>query len=173
MVRRSDVLDAAIGLTLRVGTVPSLAEVAATVGLTKQGVLHHFPSRAALDEAVLLHALDRLDEEMTAAAQHGRAAEAYLRLAAPSEEDRAAALVMVAMLRRGGGTRLPAVVTGKVAEWESMISREIGDPVRAKIVRLVGDGLFSESLVTGTAPPAGLVEDLVAHLVTDPPGSRP
>ena len=82
MVARADVVQAAVALTLERGSAPSTAEVARAVGLTKQGVLHHFPSRAALDEAVLRSALARVDAEMSEAARHGRAAETYLRLAA-------------------------------------------------------------------------------------------
>ena len=55
MVSRADVVQAAVALTLERGGAPSTAEVARAVGLTKQGVLHHFPSRAALDEAVRRH----------------------------------------------------------------------------------------------------------------------
>lgn len=173
MVIKEDVVDAAIGLTLQRGAVPSIAEVARAVGLTKQGVLHYFPSRAVLDDAVLLRALNRLDDEMGAAALKGGAAEAYLRLAAPSEEDRAAALVMVTMLRRGSATALPPAVSEAFERWESLIAEQVGDPVRAKVVRLVGDGLFSESLVSGVPPSTDLLDDLVAHLVTDDPRSRP
>ena len=171
MVDRQGVLKAAIALTLERGLAPSIAEVARAVGLTKQGVLHYFPSRAALDEAVLLSALGRVDTEMRAAAHHGRAAETYLRLAAPSDEDRAAALVMVTLLRRRDATVLPAVDEA-VTRWQSMIAEELGDPVRAQVVRLVGDGLFSESLVTGRPPSADLLDALVAHLITGAPASR-
>lgn len=171
MVDRQGVLQAAVALTLEHGTAPSIAEVARAVGLTKQGVLHYFPSRAALDEAVLRAALGRVDSEMSAAAQLGRAAETYLRLAAPSDEDRAAALAMVALLRRGDPTLLPEVQEA-VARWQSMMAQELGDPVRARVVRLVGDGLFSESLVTGRAPSADLLDELVAHLILGAPGSR-
>lgn len=167
MVNKDDLLEAAISLTLDRGTVPSLAEVAREVGLSKQGVLHHFPSRDALDQAVLHRALSRLDAAMTEAAKEGRAAETYLRLARPSKEDRAAALTMVAMLRGGTGTSLPSAVAEAVARWQSMIADELGDPVRAQVVRLVGDGLFGESLVTGTPPSAEMLDELVAHLVAD------
>lgn len=136
-------------------------------------MLHYSPSRAALDEAVLLRAVGRLDEEMDAAAQEGRAAEAYLRLAAPSQEDRAAALVMVTMLRRGGAAPLPPAVAHAVERWQSLIADELGDPVRAKVVRLVGDGLFSEALLTGATPSPRLLEQLIEHLVTDWRASRP
>jgi AcrR family transcriptional regulator len=171
MVDKQGVLDAATVLTLQRGAVPSLADVARAVGLTKQGVLHHFPSRAALDEAILLGALERLDTAMRAAAQRGRAAETYLRLAAPSDEDRAAALVMVPLLRRGDIT-LPRVVDEAVTRWEAMIAEEVGDPVRARVVRLVGDALFGEALVTGRPPSAEQVDELVAHLIAPAPTSR-
>lgn len=170
MASKDDVVAAAIALTLDRGTAPSLADVARTVGLSKQGVLHHFPSRAALDEAVLLAALGRVDAELQAAAQDGRAAETYLRLAAPSDEDRAAALVMLTQLRRGAPSGLPAVDEA-VVRWESMIAEEVGDAVRARVVRLVGDGLFSESLITGRPPSPELLDELVAHLVTGAPAS--
>ena len=171
MVNRQAVLQAAIALTLEQGTAASIPEVARAVGLTKQGVLHYFPSRAALDEAVLLNALDRVDTERIAAARHARAAETYLRLAAPTDQDRAAALVMVTMLRRGDAAAL-AAVEAAVMRWQSMIAEELGDPVRAQVVRLVGDGLFSESLVTGKPPSPDLLDALIAHLIHDAAASR-
>ncbi len=164
MVLKQDVLAAAVALTVVRGAAPSLAEVAREVGLTKQGVLHHFPTRAALDEAVLFGALDRIDAEMVLAAQDGRAAETYLRLAAPSDQDRAAAIVMVTLLRRGAPALL-AQVDEAVTRWQAMIADEVGDPVRARVVRLVGDGLFGESLVTGEPPSPDLLDELVDHLV--------
>lgn len=167
MANKEQVLAAATALTLERGTPPSLAEVARAVGLSKQGVMHYFPSRGALDEAVLLAALDRVDAEMTAAARHGRAAEAYLRLAAPSDQDRDAAAVLVPLLRREGPAAVP-VVEQAVSRWQAMITEEVGDPVRAQVVRLVGDGLFSESLVTGRPPSAELLDVLIAHLIGAP-----
>ena len=169
MVDRQGVLQAAVALTLQHGTAPSIAEVARAVGLTKQGVLHRFPSRAALDEAVLQSSLARVDAEMSAAGERGHAAETYLRLAAPSEEDRAAALAMVALLRRGDPALLLEVEEA-VARWQSMIAQELGDPVRARVVRLVGDGLFAESLVSGRPPSPDLLDELVTHLVLTAPG---
>lgn len=50
--------------------------------------------------------------------------------------------------------------------WEAMIADEVGDPVRAEVVRLVGDGLLAEALLTGTPPAADRVERLIVHLTT-------
>lgn len=162
-----DVLDTMQALTLRDGRAPSIAAVAAALGRTKQAVLHYFPDRASLDRALALRAVARVDAAMTAAAREGRAAEAYLRLAVPSEEDRAVAVLVLAAVR-GGGVALPADLAedlaGAVERWELLIAAELGSPIRAEVVRLVADGLFAESLV-GPPPPRERVDALVAHLL--------
>ncbi|GAA4954416.1 hypothetical protein [Actinoplanes utahensis] len=47
--------------------------------------------------------------------------------------------------------------------WQRMLTAELGDPVRARLVRLVGDGLFLAAL-TGPPPTSGEVEELLRHL---------
>jgi AcrR family transcriptional regulator len=165
-------LDAIQALTLANRKLPSILEVAEEVGLTKQGVLHYFPTRRALDAAVTLRALAKVDDAMREAAAAGSPAATYLRLASLDEEDQAAVMVLVAALRREE-IGLPPEVGQAVSRWEGLIAEELGDPVRAEVVRLVGDGLFGEALITGTAPTAERVERLVAHLRTAPVRGRP
>jgi AcrR family transcriptional regulator len=167
MMSRDQVLDAMERLTLERGRLPSILEVATAVGLTKQGVLHHFPTRAALDAAVVRRALTRVDEAMAAAAAHGSPVETYLRLSTPTSGDRVAALVLAAALLRGNFEELPPEVTDAVARWQDLIAEEVGDRVQAEVVRLVGDGLFGEALLTGAPPSADRVERLVTRLKTD------
>jgi len=169
--QRERILDAIQDLTVVNKRLPSILEVAAKVGLTKQGVLHYFPTRRALDAAVVLRALTKVDDAMTEAAASGSPAATYLRLSSPDEEDRAAVMVLAAALRREGDS-LPPEVAQAVIRWEGMIAEELGDPVRAEVVRLVGDGLFGEALVTGTPPTAERVERLVAHLRAAPVRGR-
>ena len=164
MAQKQDVLEAAVALTVERGTSPSLAEVARAVGLTKQGVLHYFPSRSALDEAVILRAVDRVDAAMDEASRSGSPVATYLRLASPSGDDWVAIAVLVAGLRRGSGVDLAAVVEPAIARWQAMIADEVGDPVRAEVARLVGDALFGEALLTGAPPAPERVDRLVAHL---------
>jgi AcrR family transcriptional regulator len=70
------ILDRAAGLFARRGYAKtSLQDVADAVGLSKAGLLHHFPSKDALHEAVLAHA-DALGQRVLAAVRglpHGRA----------------------------------------------------------------------------------------------------
>lgn len=56
IARQQQILDAAFGLYASHGyRSTSLAAVAAAVGITEAGVLHHFPSKDALLAAVLTH----------------------------------------------------------------------------------------------------------------------
>lgn len=168
MDQRTRILDAVGALTTARRRLPSILEVAAEVGLTKQGVLHYFPTRAALDAAVVARAVDRVDAAMQEAAVGGSPVTTYLRLSAPDDADRAAAAVVLAaatQLPEGGA---PPGLHEAVQRWEACIAREVGDAVHAEVVRLVGDGLFSESLVTGVPPAAERVDRLIAHLIGNP-----
>ena len=59
---------------------------------------------------------------------------------------------------------LPGDIDAAIDRWEGLIAAELGSPLRAEVIRLVGDGLFVESLF-GDPPSAQRIEDLVAHLV--------
>lgn len=163
MDQRERILEAIQDLTSSNGKLPSILEIAHEVGLTKQGVLHYFPTRAALDAAVVLRALARVDAAMGEAAASGSPTGTYLRLSSPDAGDRAALMVLAAAFR-GRASGLPPEVGQAIARWEALIAEELGDPVRAQVVRLVGDGLFGEALVTGTPPTAERIERLVTHL---------
>ena len=157
-----DVLDAMQDLIIRDGQPPSIQAIAGALGRTKQAVLHYFPDRMALETALAVRAMARVDEAMTAAAQRGDAAATYLRLSLPTTEDRAVALLVLGSLR----TRdpLPGDIDAASERWYALLSAARGSELRAEVIRLVGDGLFVESLF-GDAPSAQRVEDLVAHLV--------
>ena len=164
MVTSEDVLDAVQELTLATGRLPSILEIAKAVGLTKQGVLHHFPTRAALDAAVTRRALFRVDAAMTEAAADGSPLETYLRLSSPTGGDQVVVLVLMAALRRRDSGEIAEEIERTVSGWQAMIADELGDPIRAEVVRLVGDGLFSEALLTGVPPSPDRLTRLVAHL---------
>lgn len=164
MVTSEEVLDAVQGLTLATGRLPSILEIAKAVGLTKQGVLHHFPTRAALDAAVTRRALSRVDAAMTEAAADGSPLETYLRLSSPTGGEQVVVLVLMAALRRRESEELAEEIERTVSRWQAMIADELGDPLQAEVVRLVGDGLFSEALLTGTPPSQDRLTRLVAHL---------
>lgn len=160
MATRDDIVDAALGLALSTGARPSLQAVATTVGLTKQGILHYFPTRAALDDVLVERSVQRVDDLMTEAAREGNAVETYLRLSSPTKDERAVAVTVLAMT--GGAGSLPAIVGEAVSRWEALMSAELGDPAVAEAARLTADGLFAEALVTGVPVSAQRVDRLLA-----------
>lgn len=166
MSQRDAILDAIGALARAQGRLPSLLEVAREVGLTKQGVLHHFPSRAALDEAVVLRAVERIDAALRAAAGSGASVvTTYLRLSQPDDLDVAAAATVLGAAGRHLQGGVLEVVRDAATRWEQLFADEVGDPVRAEVVRLVGDGLFAEALATERPPDAARVDRLAAHLI--------
>ena len=164
MTTRHDILDAMQTLILRTGSPPSIQQIADAVGLTKQGVLHHFPSRAALDGALARRALARVDQEMERAAREGSPTETYLRLSAPSDADRAAAYVSLSSLATRESAPILEEARDAAQRWQTSMEQELGDPVLAEIARLAGDGLFSQALMSGSPPSAQQVDRLVARL---------
>lgn len=172
MVTSEDVLDAVQELTLATGRLPSILDVAKTVGLSKQGVLHHFETRAALDAAVTRRAITRVDAAMTDASAGGSPLETYLRLSSPRGGDQVVVLVLMAALQRRDSEELTDEVGRSVSRWQAMIAEELGDSMQAEVARLVGDGLFSEALLTGTPPSRERLARLVAHLREGSMGRR-
>jgi AcrR family transcriptional regulator len=172
MSRRDRVLDALQRLVLAGDPAPTLDAVAAAAGVSKGGLLHHFPDRRALAHGLVHRALAETDAAMATAADRGTAAATWLRLSAADGSEQAAARALLSLLRvSAGGLDLPPDVGHAVRRWQSAIEAEVGDPVYADIVRLVGDGLFTEALL-GSPPAPERVEALITHLLTETPPRR-
>lgn len=145
MDRRALILAAARELALERGVIPSLNETAAAAGVSKGGLVHHFPTRAALVHGLAMAALEEVDAAMTSSASHGRAAETWLRMSVPAGKDvavfRALAIAHRAVEVPGDG--VAAASRDAIARWEGLIREEVGDADQARVIRLVGDGLFA------------------------------
>lgn len=153
------------------GVVPSLNETASKAGVSKGGLLHHFPSRAALVQGLAVAALEEIDAIMVAASTEGRAAETWLRISVPAGEDVALfrALAIAHRAVETPGDDVAAASREAIARWESMIQDDTGDATRARIIRLVGDGLAA-NVVAGieTAPTEAELDALIDVLVRRP-----
>lgn len=143
---------------------PALEAVAAAAGVSKGGLLYHFDKQTLL-RALVTRAVQRFDERLTVAASQGTVAAAWLRLSVPATDERAVYRAMMSMLRltTTGEFDLPEEVGAAELRWQQMLADELGDPVRARLVRLVGDGLFMAAL-TGPPPTSDEVEQLLRYL---------
>ncbi|GAB2572944.1 TetR family transcriptional regulator [Paractinoplanes abujensis] len=161
---RERILDAAEELITAGQVPPPLDAVAAAAGVSKGGLLYHFDKQTLL-QALVTRAVHRFDERLTAAAAQGLMAVAWLRLSVPTPGERTMYRAIMSMMRltATGELDLPGEVGAAERRWQQMLTAELGDPVRARLVRLVGDGLFLAAL-TGPPPTSAEVEELLDHL---------
>ena len=161
---RERILDAAEDLITAGHVPPALDAVAVAAGVSKGGLLYHFDKQSLL-RALVTRAVDRFDEQLSGAAAQGVMAAAWLRLSVPEPGERTVYRAIMSMMRltATGELDLPQEVGAAGERWQQLLTAELGDPVRARLVRLVGDGLFLAAL-TGPPPTSAEVEQLL-HLL--------
>ena len=154
----------------------TLDAVAGAAGVSKGGLLYHFPHRRALVDATLqrLEELLQLDLEAMAAAPEG-AARYFLvtSLFEDSQLDRA--LVVASRLAQSGDENARASLQRLGEAWYALVLADVGDPVVATAVQQMGDGLYHNAsiglLPDGSAQRHTIQESLLA--VVDRLSPRP
>ncbi|EOM78605.1 TetR/AcrR family transcriptional regulator [Rhodococcus rhodnii] len=170
---RDRILDALERLLLDVGLAQVTIEgVADEAGVSKGGLLYHFPSKEALLGAMVRRLGERSDAQMDEAVSGGStAAQWYLQIPDSSSMDSEAALYrsMIAALRTVDGqhTEVQNAMIDVMRAWDSQLRAEIDDPVQAEIVRLVGDGVYLAALLGLPKPEPELYRKVVERLLGD------
>ncbi|MBM9469309.1 TetR/AcrR family transcriptional regulator [Nakamurella leprariae] len=144
---RRAILDAARGLLRESGTGVALGDIAVAAGVSKSGLLHHFPNRDALLLAVAADALTQLHEIVRhsvdlAENRPGKALRAYVRALSSNDQ-----LVRDVFEVSGVWTALQHVPG--VAElleqdghrWQELLAADGLDADRILLVRYAADGL--------------------------------
>lgn len=170
LVRRS-LLEAAARLAVEQGLAAvTVQATASAAGVTKGGLLHHFPSKQALVEAVFADLLERLDSEIDRyMAQDGRSRGSFTR---------AYVEAMFVDCQLGASSPWAALSVSMVTDpalrrlWSEWIDRrlarhhETDHGTRFEIVRLAADGIWLAQLLTTetvlTTDLAGLRAELIA-----------
>jgi AcrR family transcriptional regulator len=141
----------------------TLEAAAAEAGLSKGGVLYHFPTRDALVAGMVAAMLERFEQEIAAhlpapgtpdAEAPGAYARAYVAASlappAPGEERLGTALLAAA----AGDPSLLAPIQAAAEGWQARLVADGLDPDRATALRMACDGLWLCDLF-GLAPPTG------------------
>ena len=133
------------------GRLPSLAKVARAAGLSKAGVLHHYPSMSALVHAYVARELDRADDVFARARAEGRLARVWLEQSTPDAGERDTFLTLGGAFRsaESGSGATTALVRTHIQRWQEWLADELGDPDQALLVRLLCDGLLLNA-ISGT-----------------------
>jgi AcrR family transcriptional regulator len=125
----------------------TLDAVAAKAGVSKGGLLYHFPSKdrlaGALCDRLLMLAADDVEEMRTAPEGPARY---YIRSSHYAGTPLDRALVAVSRLQQAGDEQARTVIESVSADWLNVLHETLGDRDVARAVKLIGDGLYYSAL---------------------------
>jgi AcrR family transcriptional regulator len=156
---RERLLAAAATVVRRAGPrALTLDAVAHEAGVSKGGLLYHFPSKRALVRGLVADWMDRFEAEVDAAAEPegtGGWTRAYVHGSdmtrmAPDERDAEFSLLSVLI----DAPEELDFVRERYTAWQARMNHDGIDPIDATLVRLAADGLWFADLL-GLAPPTG------------------
>ncbi len=147
----------------------TLEAVARDAGVSKGGLLYHFPSKTAMLTG-LIERLRVLAEEEFREAVEGEegVVRVFLRTSLPrSPEERELYWAVIAALRGQEDMPEEAVrtVQGLFSRWGDLLHEELTDPVLAEIVLRAGDGLYMAAIAGLPQPDPVLTQRMIDRLV--------
>ena len=163
------IIDAAEEVVLRDGVARlTLEAAAAEAGLSKGGVLYHFPTRDALVAGMVDKIIEEFDEDIERFLDNDRGAGAFTRSyiratmtpssPRPDREDRLGAALIAAAAAEPA---LLVPLQRAADRWQQRLEDDGLDPTLAKVLRLACDGLWMCDLF-GLAPPSATRRGQVA-----------
>lgn len=167
---RDRVLDAYINVLLTDGVAAAtLDEVARRADISKGGLLHHFKSKDDLTQGLLDRFLTENAAEVAATLNSPDGPILGYLNGSTETGDTFPSLYMAVL--RLAGTNNPlvddALRTSQNA-WLTGLQAHIDDPVTARLIHLVGDGLYLHTLLGGTRNPLDeAVIEFAHHIIRD------
>ncbi len=172
---KSRIIGAAEEVVLRDGVARlTLEAAAAEAGLSKGGVLYHFPTRDALVAAMVDEIIEEFDRDILDHLENddgpGAFARAYIRATMapgsprPDRQDRQDRLGAALIAAAAAQPSLLVPLQAAADRWQARMADDGLDPALATVVRLACDGLWLCDLFGLAAPSSGLRTDLGARL---------
>lgn len=159
---RDRILDAAIRVIERDGvTAVTFDSVAGEAGVTRGGMIYHFPSREALMQAINQHLADRWEAHLVrqagkpaAEATPGERQRAYLQ----ASTQMASRAELLFLLEASANPALSEPWNAICDRWAAPAPADADDPqaMAAFIARLAADGLWAYEYLSGRTLPASL-----------------
>lgn len=166
---RDRVLDAAKAILVEQGAAHlTLDGVAALAGVSKGGLLYHFPSKAALVDG-LAERLRAFTEANLAKAERDGVVRTFLETSLPGSEEADHYLAVFSAMRSGleVSDETRALAQEVFAVWSDALRDAVEDPVQADLIRLVGDGLYLGAVLGLEPIDRGSLRKLFARLDAD------
>jgi AcrR family transcriptional regulator len=157
---RDRLLDAVERLLVKGGVdAVRLDAVAAEAGVSKGGLLHHFPSKRALVAGVVQRLVDRFEAALPGpGAPAGAFTTAWLDASIPQESPEPGRAgpdeVPIALLAAAAGPEVLDVLQRHYQEWQERLDADGLPSGVATLVRMAVDGWWTARLL-GLAPPHG------------------
>lgn len=152
---RDKVLDAFARILVTQGErAATFDAVAAEAGVSKGGLLYHFASKQALVDGLLelLGDLAAADVSDMRTVPEGPV-DHFLRTSAQSDTDFDRVYVAVTRLPQDIYPQARDALAAAHAGWHAAVEEAVGDPVIARAIVLMGDGLYLEASRTGDWDP--------------------
>lgn len=168
--KRDALLDAARRIVARDGASKlTLDHVAREAGVSKGGLLHHFPSKDALIRGMIDDDLGRVQARMErhADGRPGAFLRAYVRdtLPAPDAVSSQQAVEGALLAAVAENPALLEPLRDVTRQWQHKAEADGLDPVLASIVRMAADGLYFNELFDLGRPTGDLRERFLARLL--------
>ncbi|SEA90707.1 TetR/AcrR family transcriptional regulator [Leifsonia sp. 21MFCrub1.1] len=121
----------------------TLDAVAARAGVSKGGLLYHFASKEALAAGVLDRFAALIDDDLAAmrAAPDGPV-DYFLRTSIPTDSRFERAIVAIARLAQAADPRARDALASAQRRWLEVLQEAVGDPLVARTIMLIGDGMY-------------------------------
>lgn len=152
---RERVLDAYAALLNEQGVAgATLDEVAKRAEISKGGLLHHFGSKDALIDGLLQRLAEQNDSDMRRSiATDADPVAAYLRSSMEASDD--VSVTLLALLKLAGSNieRVDQTISDMLNSWHTVIAEQVDDPILARIIHLVGDGLYLHAIIGDQVSP--------------------
>ncbi len=169
---RDRLLDAAEQVVARHGVGHlTLDAVAHEAGVSKGGLLYHFPAKSALIAAIVERHTTRCEtDQATAAAADPQAVgaftRAYLSARTKPPDPRKEPVHAAVLAALGTDPEYLDPLRQRIAEWQSRLESDGIDPATASIVRLAIDGLTVGRLLKVAVPEGKLRERVIEKLLS-------
>jgi AcrR family transcriptional regulator len=164
---RDRLLSSALRIIARDGPgALTLAKVAAEAGVSKGGLLYHYPTKASLLRALIVDWLDQLERDADARGS-GNWGRGYVRAcdaAHHSAHDRETSAALLAAV--AADPQHMSEVHTTWDRWQARLENESVERVDATVARLAADGLWLADLL-GLAPPRGALRAAVVRRLVE------
>lgn len=168
---RDSVLDAFERILVEDGARGATLEATArAAGVSKGGLLYHYASKDALENALIerLRALVAADIATIESTQEGAVAY-FVRCSVMEDDELDRAIIATSRLAQNGHAGATAALREMRESWEAVLRPHTRDAAALDLVMLVSDGLYFNNALGGDTPltivPQGAALDALVELV--------